>query len=104
MNFNEQTRHNFWSSYAKFDFKAKRLNAHVGCGQGHLDTIVKNPISKNQIEVSLANNFMELLVPSKRHFDMKDMLEIAKKQLKDSVPDFDDKIKQFGFSNIEGRI
>ena len=41
----------------------------------------------------MANNFMELLVPSKREFDMKHLLEIAKEAAKERVPDFDDKVR-----------
>ena len=69
------------------------MNAHIGCGKDHLNKIIKNPIGQNQIEVSLANNFMELLVPSKREFDMKHLLEIAKEAAKERVPDFDDKVR-----------
>lgn len=58
------------------------------------------PVAKNQIEVSLAQNFLELLVPSRRHFDISRLVEIAK----DSVPDLDEKLKQIGLRNLEGRI
>lgn len=31
MNFNEQAKHNFWSSMAMFELKEKRLALHLGC-------------------------------------------------------------------------
>jgi len=63
-----------------------------------------SPVGENQIEVSLAQNFLELLVPSRRHFDISNMIAIAKDKMKDNMPDFDDKLRQFGLSNLEGRI
>lgn len=47
MNFNEQARHNFWSSTAEFDLEQKRLSLHLGCGREDLEQTTSSPVREN---------------------------------------------------------
>jgi hypothetical protein len=83
MNFNAQAKENAWSHFVGFDFKAQAMRLLLGCGQEHLDQMALSPVESNQIEVALGNNFLELAYPYHVEKDIANLLEIAKKGLKE---------------------
>ena len=83
---------------------ARKLDLWIGCDSSEFPAIEKQPISKNQLEVALGHNFLDLAVPNNRHMEIKELIDYIKQRLSDKMPDLNDKLRQFGLANLEGRL